>query len=127
MSDLLVDLLVSGSLLALASLASLLLLAFLTTGTSTAEGRVEGKVNVLLRVEADEEGGHVHDLVADANVALTDEQTSVVDRASEALRERRVLEKGGEKEGKQKERRREERKRGERRRDEKRKMEEARE
>ena len=51
--------------------------------TSTV-GRVEGEVNVLLRVEANDERGHVDDLLADADVALADQDAGVVDRLGEA-------------------------------------------
>lgn len=59
------DLFVASSLLATARLGRLLFLAFVATSASSAEGGMEGKVNVLLRVEAHKERGHVHDLVAD--------------------------------------------------------------
>jgi len=49
-----------------------------TTGTSTTIGGGEGEVNVLLGVETDNEGGDIDDLLADADVALTDQDTSVV-------------------------------------------------
>lgn len=39
---------------------------------------------MLLRVETDDEGGHVHDLLADPDVALADEHTGVVDRLGQA-------------------------------------------
>ena len=41
-------------------------LALDTAGTSTAVRGGERKVDVLLRVETDDEGGHVDDLLADA-------------------------------------------------------------
>lgn len=40
---------------------------------------------MLLRVRADEEGGDVHKLAADADVALADEDAGVVDRLGKAL------------------------------------------
>jgi len=39
---------------------------------------------VLLRVETDDEGWHVDDLLADANVTLADEDTSMMDGLGEA-------------------------------------------
>jgi len=59
-------------------------LALDTAGTATTVGRLERVVDVLLRVEADNERGDVDDLLADADVALADEDTSVVDRLGEA-------------------------------------------
>jgi hypothetical protein len=53
------------------------------TGAATTEGRGKGEVNVLLRVETDNERGDVDDLLADADVALADEDTSVVDGLGE--------------------------------------------
>ena len=41
-------------------------LALDATGAATTVGRVEGKVDVLLGVEADDERGNVDDLLADA-------------------------------------------------------------
>merc|ERR1712137_434719 len=55
-----------------------------TAGAATTERRGQGEVDVLLRVEADDERGDVDDLLADADVALTDEDTGVVDRLGEA-------------------------------------------
>lgn len=55
-------------------------LALDTTGTGTTVGRGEGKVNVLLRVETNNERGNVDDLLANADVALDDQNTGVVDR-----------------------------------------------
>ena len=50
---------------------------------ATTEGRGQGEVDVLLRVETDNERRDVDDLLADADVALLDEDTSVVDRLGE--------------------------------------------
>lgn len=50
--------------------------------TST-KGRSESEINVLLRVETDDERRNVDDLLADADVALLDEDTSVVDGLGE--------------------------------------------
>jgi hypothetical protein len=60
------------------------LLAAHTTGAATTEGRSEGEVNVLLGVKTDHERGNVDDLLADADVALLDEDTGVVDGLGEA-------------------------------------------
>lgn len=70
-------------LLAVATLGSLGLLSADTAGTATAEGRGEGKVDVLLGVKSDDERGHVDDLLADTDVALADEDTGVVDGLGE--------------------------------------------
>jgi hypothetical protein len=42
--------------------------------------RVDSKINVLLRVSADQEGRNVDQLLADADVALANEDTGMVDR-----------------------------------------------
>jgi hypothetical protein len=55
-----------------------------TARAATTEGRRESEVNVLLGVETNDERRNVDDLLADADVALTDENTSVVDRLGEA-------------------------------------------
>jgi len=47
---------------------------------TTTVGRGERKVNVLLAVETDDERGDVDDLLANADVALLDQDTGVVDR-----------------------------------------------
>jgi len=54
-----------------------------TARTATTKGRTEGEVNVLLRVETDNEGGDVDDLLADPDVALADEDTGMVDGLGE--------------------------------------------
>lgn len=64
-------------------LGSLGLLPPDAAGPATAEGRRERKVDVLLGVEADDEGRDVDDLLSDADVALADEDTGVVDRLGE--------------------------------------------
>jgi len=48
-------------------------------GSAVAIRRVNGKVNVLLGVGSDQEGRNVHDLLADADVSLSDKDASVVD------------------------------------------------
>ena len=65
-------------------LGSLGLLPPHTTGATSTEWRSKGEVNVLLGVEADDEGGDVDDLLADADVALADQDTGVVDGLGEA-------------------------------------------
>jgi hypothetical protein len=61
------------------SLGSLQLLSLATTSTTATEGGVEGKVDVLGRVDTDDERGNVDGLLTDANVSLADEDTGVVD------------------------------------------------
>jgi hypothetical protein len=75
-NHLLVILLVITILLGLGSLG---LLPANTARTSTTEWRAEGKVNVLLGVETDDERRNVDDLLANTDVSLTDENTGVVD------------------------------------------------
>lgn len=71
-------------LLALSAIGgSLGLLSADTAGTARAEGRVESKVNVLLGVETDDERRNVDDLLADADVALADEDTGVMNGLGE--------------------------------------------
>lgn len=60
------------------------LLAANATWATTSEWRVEGKVDVLLGVETDNEGWDVDDLLSDADVALADQDTGVVDGLGEA-------------------------------------------
>jgi hypothetical protein len=50
-----------------------------TTRTSTTEGRAESEIDVLLGIETNNEGRNVDDLLANTDVSLTDENTSVVD------------------------------------------------
>ncbi len=59
-------------------------LALDASGASSTVGRVEGEVDVLLRVEADDERGDVDDLLADADVALADQDAGVVDRLGQS-------------------------------------------
>merc|ERR1712189_88403 len=47
-------------------------------------GRLEGEVNVLLGVKTDNVGWNVDDLFADANVALLDQHTGVMDGLGQA-------------------------------------------
>ena len=62
------------------------------TRAATAERRVEREVNVLLAIRAHHEGGHVDDLLTDANVALANEHARVVHRLGEAKLEHERLE-----------------------------------
>lgn len=69
--------------LATATLGSLGLLSSDTAGAAATKGRGQREVNVLLGVQADHEGGHVDDLLADTDVALADEDTGMVDGLGE--------------------------------------------
>ena len=72
-------------LLAIAAVTSRLgLLPAETAGAATAKGGGERKVDVLLGVEADDEGRDVDDLLADTDVALADQDTGVVNGLGEA-------------------------------------------
>lgn len=42
-----------------------------------------GELNVLLRAHSDQEAGNVDELLADSDVSLSDEDSSVVDRVGE--------------------------------------------
>ena len=55
-----------------------------SAGRTAAVGRLEAEVDVLLRVEAHDEGGDVDELLAHADVTLADEDASVMDRLGEA-------------------------------------------
>ena len=55
-----------------------------TARATTTEGRSHGEVDMLLGVEANDEGRHIDDLLADADVTLTDQDTGVVNRLGEA-------------------------------------------
>jgi hypothetical protein len=70
-------------LIALAALSGLGLLSADAAGAASTEGRGQGKVDVLLRVETDDERGDVDDLLADADVTLADKDTGVVDGLGE--------------------------------------------
>lgn len=78
---LLLILLLLGIITAL--LSGLGLLSPVATGAATTEGRVQGEVNVLLGVETDDERRNVDDLLANTDVPLADENTSVVDGLGE--------------------------------------------
>jgi len=62
-------------------------LALNASSTSSTIGGGEGEVNVLLGVEADNERRNVDNLLADTDVPLPDEDTSVVDRLGKAALE----------------------------------------
>lgn len=62
------------------ALGGLGLLSADTTRAAATEWRVQGEVNVLLGVETDDERRNVDNLLANTDVALADENTSVVDR-----------------------------------------------
>jgi len=70
-------------LLVLTLLSGLGLLSPDTAGAASTEGRGQGKVDVLLRVETDDERRNVDDLLADADVTLADEDAGVVDGLGE--------------------------------------------
>ena len=65
-------------------LGRLCLLSPDAAGATTAERRSEGEVDVLLRIQSNNERRNVDDLLADADVALADEDTGVVNRLGEA-------------------------------------------
>merc|ERR1719282_1415632 len=52
--------------------------------SSASKGRGQGEVDVLLAVEAHQEGGDVADLLPDADVALADERARVVNGLGQA-------------------------------------------
>lgn len=60
------------------------LLALDTARATTTVGRGESEVDVLLGVKTDHEGGNVDNLLADADVALLDQDTGVVDGLGKA-------------------------------------------
>lgn len=60
------------------------LLALDTARATTTVGRGESEVDVLLGVKTDHEGGNVDNLLADADVALLDKDTGVVDGLGKA-------------------------------------------
>jgi hypothetical protein len=64
-------------------LRSLGLLPANTTRTSTSEWRAKGEIDVLLRIETNDEGWDVDDLLANTDVSLADEDTGVVDGLGE--------------------------------------------
>jgi hypothetical protein len=67
----------------LTALGGLGLLSADTAGTATTEGRGKGEVDVLLRVETNDERRNVDDLLSDSDVTLADQDTGVVDRLGE--------------------------------------------
>lgn len=71
-------------LLGVAGTTLLGVLSLNSTGSASAVGRVEGKVNVLLGLESNHERGNVDNLLADSDVSLGDEHSGVVDGLGEA-------------------------------------------
>mmetsp|Transcript_13476 Transcript_13476/g.22116 ORF Transcript_13476/g.22116 Transcript_13476/m.22116 type:complete len:200 (-) Transcript_13476:28-627(-) len=83
-----------------------LLVVLITTGSSTLSSasashtarsaltvrRFQGQVNVLLGVNSDQERRHIHNLLANTDMSLSDQDTSVVDRLSKSLLENFSLE-----------------------------------
>lgn len=66
------------------TLGGLGLLSANATGTAAAERRVESKVNVLLRIETDDERRDIDDLLADTDVALANENAGVMNGLGKA-------------------------------------------
>lgn len=66
------------------ALAFLGILPLHSPWTATTIRRTEEEVNVLLRVQRNNEGWDVHHLLADPNVTLADEQTGRVNRFGQA-------------------------------------------
>jgi len=65
-------------------LGSLGLLAANTTWSSTTKWRAKSEINVLLGIQTNDEGWDIDDLLADSDVALTDQDTSVVNGFGES-------------------------------------------
>jgi hypothetical protein len=78
---LVVTFLITTLLLALSSLG---LLPPNTTRSATTKGTREGEIDMLLGIEADDEGRDVDDLLADADVALLNQDTGVMDGLGKA-------------------------------------------
>ena len=62
-----------------------------TTRAATSQGRVLGELDVLLRIHVNHEGRGVHDLAADADVSLADQNTGVVNGLSHSGSEHHSL------------------------------------
>jgi len=77
---------------AVSSVSLLHVLPLDATEASAAEGTLGGEINVLLGVEPDDERGHVDNLLADANVALTDQDAGVMDGLGQSQLEHLGLE-----------------------------------
>ena len=58
-----------------------------TTGSALAVGGVQGKINVLLGVDSDQERRHIHHLLSNTDMSLSDQHTGVVDRLGKTLLE----------------------------------------
>merc|ERR1719356_341230 len=54
------------------------------TGSAATEWRLKAEVDVLLRVKSHNEAGHIHNLLSDSDVTLSDEDTSMMDRLSKS-------------------------------------------
>lgn len=67
-------------------------LSLTSAWSATAEWRVDGEVNVLLRVQPNHEGRDVDELLSDTDVTVSDHDTCVVDRLGEAKLEHLCLE-----------------------------------
>lgn len=63
-----------------------------TSWASSTEWRVQGKVNMLLRVDLDEERWYIYNLLSDANVSLADENTGMMDALCQSKLEDEGLE-----------------------------------
>jgi hypothetical protein len=88
----LVVVLLLGVSSSLGSLGVLLSSSLHSSRPGSSEGRGGREVDVLLRVESDDERGDVDDLLADSDVPLSDEDSSVVDRLGESRLEDLSLE-----------------------------------
>merc|ERR1719347_815438 len=64
----------------ISSFALLGVLPLDTSWSASTEGRLEAEVNVLLGVQADDEGWDVDDLLSDTNMPLSDQDTCMMDR-----------------------------------------------
>lgn len=63
-----------------------------TAGSALAVGGVQGQVNVLLGVNSDQERRHIHHLLSNTDMSLSDQDTGMVDRLSKTLLENFGLE-----------------------------------
>jgi hypothetical protein len=62
-----------------------------TTWATSSEWRVKSKVNMLLGVHLDEERWDIHNLFANTNVSLADENTSMMDTLGQSKLEDKSL------------------------------------
>lgn len=70
--------------LVITALSGLALLSPDTAGATASKRRSKSKVNMLLRIETDDKGGNINNLLSDANMALTNEDSGMMDRLGEA-------------------------------------------